>query len=525
VSGTWQLFRLALRRDRVMAPVWIAVFAIVAASSAATAKGLYPTIAGRVAAANTSNGTPALVALYGFIYDPTSLGALAVFKLSGVGSALVALLGIVLVVRHTRAEEESGRVELVSAGVVGRYAPVTAALLVAVGANLVLGGCTAAGLAGAGLPAAGSVAFGAAWAAAGIVFAAVAAVTAQLTTVARAATGLAGALLGVAYLLRAAGDASSATWLSWLSPIGWGQQLRPYAQERWWVLPIPLAFTLLVVAVAYGLVARRDLGAGILPDRPGPARGTIRGPLELAWRLQRGTLVGWTAGAAVLGAVLGNIASNVGGFLESDQAREAFSRLGGGQQNLTDAFLAADLSIAGVMVAAFGVQAALRLRAEETGLRAEPVLATGVGRVRWAASHLTVALAGTALLMLVTGLAAGLSYGIQQHDLGTLWPILGGAVGQVPGAWVIVGCTVAAFGLAPRASVTGWVVLFAVLVVGEFGALLGLKQWVLDLSPYAHLPRLPGGAVNIAPLAWVLAIAVLLAVTGLASFRRRDLAA
>jgi ABC-2 type transport system permease protein len=509
-----------------MLPAWIAVFAMVAASSAKATVRLYPTVQSRTQAANASNGTPSLVALYGRIYDPGSLGALAVFKLAGIGAALVAVLGAIVVVRHTRADEETGRLELLGATVLGRYAGLTAAVTVAIAANLGLGLVTALGLIGAGLPAAGSVAFGLAWAGVGTAFAAVAAVTAQLTTSARTATGLAIATLGATYLLRAAGDVGSAHWLSWLSPVGWSQQLRPYAGERWWVLLLTLGFTVLTIAGAYALVARRDLGAGLLPDRPGPAtapRG-LRGPIGLAWRLQRAALAGWAAAFAVLGAVLGSIVTNLDTFLDSDQARDAINRLGGGQRNLTDAFLAADLSVAGVIAAAFGVQAALRLRSEEAGQRAEPVLATGVGRVRWAASHVLVALAGTTAILLVAGLAAAASYGAQLHDFGRFWPIVAGAAVQLPAAWVLVGCTVVAFGFAPRASVAGWVILAAVLVIGEFGPLLGLRGGVLDLSPYTHLPRLPGGTASGAPILWLLAVAAALLATGLAAFRRRDIA-
>jgi ABC-2 type transport system permease protein len=267
--GTGALARLALRRDRIMLPVWLAVFVVMAASSAAATIPLYPTLASRVQAADTLNQTQSLVALYGRIYDPTSVGALAIVKLGGLGAVFVAMVAIVIVVRHTRAEEETGRLELLGATVVGRLAPLTAALLVVVGANLALAVLTSFGLVFAGLPADGSFAFGFAWAGVGIAFAAIAGVTAQLTSGARTATGLATAVLGFVYVLRAIGDTADETgprWLTWLSPIGWGQQFRPYAGNRWWVLLITVAFAVLVAAAAYALAVRRDLG------RTGPVR-------------------------------------------------------------------------------------------------------------------------------------------------------------------------------------------------------------------------------------------------------------
>ncbi|MPZ85209.1 MAG: ABC transporter permease, partial [Actinophytocola sp.] len=234
-AGTGALLRLAIRRDRIFASVWIVLFVVMAASSAAASQSLFTTLESRVRAASVVNDTPATLALYGRVFDPTSLGAVSMFKLGAMGAALVALVAIFTVVRHTRAEEESGRLELIGATVVGRYAALTAAMLLAVGTTLVLALLTALSLIGAGLPAAGALAFGLSWAGAGIAFAAVGAVTAQVTESARTANGLGAAVLAAAYLLRAAGDASgvdTSTWLSWLSPIGWAQQVRPFAGDR-----------------------------------------------------------------------------------------------------------------------------------------------------------------------------------------------------------------------------------------------------------------------------------------------------
>jgi ABC-2 type transport system permease protein len=465
--------------------------------------------------------------LYGLIYDPTSLGAVAMLKLGGIVAALVAVLAVLTVVRHTRGEEEAGRLELLGATVVSRYAALTAALLVAFGASLVIGVLTAAGLISAGLPTAGSVAFGLAWAGVGIAFAAVAAVSAQLTQSARSATALSIVVLGFVYLLRAIGDTAGAhgpRWLSWLSPVGWGQQIRPYAGERWWVLLLLAGFAAVLAAGAFGLVARRDLGAGLLPDRPGPASAAagLRSLFALAWRLHRGAVLGWTAGFTVLGAVLGNIASSVGNLLDSPQAREMVLRLGG-EKGLTDAFLAAELGIVGVIASVFGVQAAMRLRAEETASHAEMVLATSVGRFRWAFSHLTVALFGTAALLVGAGLGAGLAHGAQLGDLGQVGPVLLGALVQLPATWVVAAIVVALFGLAPRLIVGGWAALVAFLLIGEFGPLLRLDQWVMDLSPFAHLPKIPGAQFSAAPILWLTVTAAALIAAGLVGLRRRDI--
>lgn len=524
--ATGALVRLALRRDRIMLPAWIAGLVLLAAGSAAAAADLYPTVESRVSAANAANNTTALLALYGRVYDPTSLGGISMVKIGGIGAVLIALLSIIIVVRHTRAEEESGRLELVGATVVGRYAPLTSALLIAIGTNVVLALVTAVTVAGAGMPTEGSFAFGFAWGGVGIAFAAIAAITAQVSSTARGATSLGSIVLGVVYVVRAVGDTAGPdgpTWMSWLSPIGWGQQFRPYSGDRWWVLLILLGFAAVAVVGAYALVERRDIGAGLVADRLGPASSTrLTSTFALAWRLQRGSLVGWAVSFAGVGLVLGNIAGNVSGFVDSPSAREMVAKLGG-TQALTDAFISAEMGMMGLIASIFGIQATLRLRSEETGQRAEPLLASAVSRTGWVWSHLVVALGGSALLLAAVGAGAGLSHGAQSGDMGRFGPVFASAMMQLPAAWVLTGIVLLVFGAAPRLVVVGWVALAVFLMLGQLGPLLELDQWAMDLSPFTHIPRFPAADVDPLPLVWLVLIAAALVAAGLAAFRRRDI--
>jgi ABC-2 type transport system permease protein len=352
-------------------------------------------------------------------------------------------------------------------------------------------------------------------------------VAAQLTTSARTATAISAAILGCVYVLRAVGDAAALAglrWLTWLSPIGWAQQFRPYAGNRWWVLLITVGFAVVVAVAALALAARRDLGAGLLSERSGPASAgrSLRSPLALAWRLHRGALLGWAVGFALVGALVGGLAANVEGFLNNPNARDLITSLGG-EKGLVDAFLALELAFAGIVASAYGIQVVMRLRAEEVGLRAEPVLATAVSRVRWAMSHLVIALAGTTLLMVLAGAGAGLVRGAQTGAVGEAVRVFSAALVQLPAAWVLAAIVVAAFGLAPRFGVAGWVALAGFVVLGELGPLFGFSQWVLDISPFAHVPKLPGGAFSPAPLVALTAIAALLVAAGLVGLRRRDI--
>ncbi len=521
-AGTLPLVRLALRRDRILLPAWIIGFAGMAGFSASATTGLYPGEAERVAAAEAVNSTSAMVALYGRIADPTSVGQLSLFKLTAFGAALTGVLMVFIVIRHTRADEEAGRLELMTAGSLGRLAPLAASLLVATGASLLLGMISALALIGAGLAVAGSFAFGLGWAMTGVAFAAVAGICAQVTTGARAARGLALLLVALAYAVRAVGDLSEGTWLSWLSPIGWMQQVRAYAGDRWWVLLLPVALTLVCAPVAFWLRDRRDVGAGLITDRPGPATGSISGVFGLAWRLQRGTLASWCAGFAAFGLLLGSISDSVTGFLDSPQARQFLEQLGG-TQALADAFLATELSFAGIIVAAYGIAAASRLHSEEVEGHLELLLATPTSRVRWMLSHAVVALVGVAVILLVGGLAMGIGNAIALGEADRAGALLAASLARVPAAWVITGVLLLVFGWLPRLVPVVWGVFVAALVIGEFGPLWDLPQWLMDTSPFVHSPRLPAVDATLSGLMPLTVVAAALVALGVVGWRRRDL--
>jgi ABC-2 type transport system permease protein len=311
-----------------------------------------------------------------------------------------------------------------------------------------------------------------------------------------------------------------------LSPIGWDEEVRAYAGERWWVFALPIVFGFLLAGCGYALVSGRDHGAGLLPARPGPASAApgLRTPLRLATRLHRGSLIGWTIGFAVFGGVFGAIAQDMAGLVNGNpQIAQIMARYGGGT-GIVDSFLAEMLGLLGLVASIFAVQAALRLRGEETGLRAEPLLATSVGRTRWAASHIAFAVGGPIVLMGVAGLFGGLANGLRTGAVGTELPrLLVAALAQVPATWVLAGIVVALFGVLPRLTAVGWAAVVVFLVLGQFGPMLKLPQWAMDVSPFTHVPKLPGGGFTAAPIGWLFLVAASLTVLGVTAFRRRDL--
>jgi putative exporter of polyketide antibiotics len=525
LAGTGGLVRLILRRDRIVLPIWIVLLVGIPMSYVQSFSELFPTPESRRQYA----GNAGFVTLYGELTG-TSFGEFLTWRL-GFVPVMVGLISLLTVIRHTRVEEETGRAELLGSSVVGRHAGLAAALLTTSGANALLAVLLALGMYSQDLPLAGSVALGLEFACAGWLFGAVGAIAAQLTSSAGTARGIALSGLGAAYVLRATGDTSGYTdgplaWLSVLSPIGWAQRIRPYGANRWWLVVMVLAVAVVLAAVAVRLQSRRDVGAGLLPDRLGPAEGapSMNSPLALAWRLHRGLLVAWTAGFAVLGVLFGGVAEGVGDLMRDDPSvQEVFARLGGAA-GLIDSFFAGVMTIVGLIASAYAVQATLRLRAEETSGRAEPVLATATGRLRWAASHLLFGLLGPAVALLIAGLGAGVAYGAAVGDVGGQVPrLIGAALVQLPAVWVLAAITIALFGLLPRWSPAAWVPPSVCLVIVMTTTGTELSGWIKDISPFSHVPQLPDGSASAAPVITMVAIAVVLGVAGLIGLRRRDL--
>jgi ABC-2 type transport system permease protein len=522
-SGTVGMLRLYLRRDRIVLPLWVLLLSLpLATVYVGSIEKVYPDQAARATFAASIMASPAQRALYGQIYND-SLGATGIWK-AGMFHLLIAVAVILTVIRHTRADEETGRAELIDSTAVGRYASLTAALLVSFGASITTGAIGAAGLLTTKVAHGGSLAFGAALAGSGLVFTAVAAVAAQLSPSARFSRGAAFGVLAAAFTLRAVGDAGSGT-LSWLSPLGWSLQVRPYAGDRWWVLLLHLATTVMLTAVAYRLLARRDVGAGLIAERPGPgtAAPVLRGAFGLVWRLDRGTLLLWTVGLCLYGLLIGSIVHGIGDEVgDSTAVRDIVVRMGGSSA-LEQAFIAVAFAMLGMAAAAFAISLSLRLHQEEASQHTETLLGGAVARSRWLASHLTIALIGSGVAMLIAGLAAGLTYGAAAHDIGGKLSMVVATAGvQLPAVWLLAGVTVTLFGIAPRFTPAAWGVLVGFVALHLIGSLAGFPQWLLDLEPFAHIPRVGGGDFTPIPLLWLLIIDAMLVALGVAAFRRRD---
>ncbi len=535
-TGTVALLRLALRRDRIKLPLWIAGIVILLATVVAANASLYHTEPERMVYATTS-AVSMVSRILGGPISGSSLASILMVESFQFTAVAVAFMSTLTVIRHTRQNEETGRSEMIRAAIVSHNAPLAAALIVAIGSSVVVGilSTITLKLVVSELPITGAIAYGAVMACIGIAFAAVAAVTAQLTQGARTANGLAATAIGVAFLLRSFGDVLGkvssngqeviSSWLTWTSPLGWGFLVQPFVHDRWWVLGLFLAFSALLITAAFFMVDYRDDGSGMIEPRKGPAHAKqwLLSPFGLAWRLQRGTFIGWAVATSIVGVGFGAAGKEFSNMFKDNPE---LSRVMGvtGTGDVIKYMFAFLLIYSGFIVSCYAIQTLLRLRAEENGTL-ELLLATGVSRQKWMASHIVIAVIGSVIMVVSSGLLMAVTYGLATGDMNSSFSgIMKGALVQIPAILVIIGFVIALFALLPRLVIAlGWLTVVAVFVIKQFGIVLEFPQWVMNISPFTHLPNVPVTGVEFTPLLILLCVAAAMAAAGFVVFRIRDI--
>lgn len=484
---------------------------------------LYPTLADRRGYAESAGASAAVAAFNGRGHDLTQTGGIVGYEVGFMALVGFPILAIHLAVRFSRHEEDAGRTELVTAGRVGRLAPMA-------GAAATVGAClagfvvvTGLGLQAIGLPVAGSWRYAVSLGLFAAAFAAIGLLAAEVSREGRTAYALGLSFVMVTFLLRAVVDGRG--WdATWASPSGWLAEARPWgASWQWWPYAAYAASSVLCVLLALATAAHRDLNGGLVAARSGPAYGTaaLGTPVGLAWRFTRAPLLGWLLGTATWNAAFGGLAGEMADIVESNPTLLDAMGLERPEHLVTTLALL----LCGVGAAAFGVQAVGRLAHEESRGRLGLVLATRVPRSRLWSAWLGVTLVGTAAVLLVSTLSLGLVAAWSTGDGSGLGDTVGGGLALVPPVALVVTLAAALHGLAPRLAALAWVAVGWVTVVGLLGETLRLPGWSRDLSPVHAVGRVPVEDPNAGALVVCAVLAAALLAGGLARFRTRQLVA
>ena len=525
LTGLGTAARFILRRNWLRLAIWALVLASMIPIVFDSQQQAFPTKADRDAYAQVAN-TPAVAAMTGLPYAAGSLGGILVIKIWMTLAVALAFAVIFLITRNGRADEETGRTELLRSTALGRHAYSAANYLVSAGLCVVTGLMISLLCLSVNLPSSGSWVMGASIAGTGLAFVGLAAICGQLASTSRGANSLGVALIGLFYFIRAGADlqadGANPSALSWLSPIGWAQNMRAFGEDNLWPLLALLSLAVTGCLLALRLESTRDLGAGMLPERRGPAAAGkfTTTTLGLTLRLQRSSLIGWFAGAAVSGLFFGSVAQSMSSLLDPNNP---FARnFVGTGHSMLDGVLGIFMLFNALLAGAFAIQCLGAARSEEESGRLEQQLAGSLSRSSWLGAHLAVAVLGSGLMLLLAGYLTGLS-SQGSADAGQL---AGACLAYWPAVLLMLGVQLLAFGYVPRYStVLTWAVYGLSMMAAMFGGLFSLSDDVIRATPFGAIPRVPAEEFSWTPLAVLLLISLAFAAAGMARFSRRDVLA
>jgi ABC-2 type transport system permease protein len=526
-KNTGVLTRFMIKKDWIRIPVWLVAITFITLLTASAFTGLYQSDQERQAIAETMMN-PAMTAMVGKGYglDNYTNGAMMAHQMLLFTAITVAIMCILLVTRHTRVDEEDGRIEMIQSLPVGRLSNLSATILTLFGLNVLLAIMVGVGLYALRIESMdleGSLLYGAALGATGIFFTSITALFAQLSENSRGTLGFSFAVLGVAYLLRAIGDVGNET-LSWLSPLGWIVGSEVYVNNYWWPILLTIFVALVVTVISFYLHVNRDLGSGLIPSKPGRNHASpfLQSPLGLAFRLQRTSIISWLIGMLVLGVSYGSVLGDLESFFgESEIMAEMLTPVDG--FTLTEQFLTMLMSVISMICTVPAIIMILKLKGEEKKNRTEHLLVRAVSRTKLVGSYISIALIGGLMMLLVAviGLwSAGAAVMDEPILFGTMFKA---SMAYLPAMWIMISVSVLLIGFAPKFTGFTYLYLGYSFFVVYLGKMLQLPEWLGNLSPFGHIPQIPVEDMDYLKISLLTILAMVVMVVGISGYNKRDI--
>jgi ABC-2 type transport system permease protein len=501
-------------------------FLFYAAGQTSAYRSTYSTPQERLQFAQSFGDNKAVRLFYGVPHDLLTAGGYAAWRVAGILAIFAAAWGLLAAVKSMRAEEDSGREELLRSGAIGRGASFAASAGAGAAGGTLLWAAFWAGLLAAKLPAGESAFLALETASVGLVFLGVGALASQLASTRRLALELGAGFLAVAFILRVIADTSEQLdWMRWLTPLGWGEELRPFTGSRPAVLILMAGAAFALLLVAGWIAKRRDVGEGLLhtSDVSDPDPRLLTSPTAQALRDEWGRLLVWLIGAGLFAVVIGVLADSVSSADVSQGLNRQLQKLGAGSITTASGYISFSFLFFILLVCLFGVSQVAAARHEEADERLETLLAQPVGRERWLVGRLLLAVGGAAALALVIGALTWAGAASQGADV-SLGDMIGAGANCLPIALLFLGLGAVAFALIPRAtSALAYGLVLVAFVWELFGSLLDLPTWTLDLSPFHQVGLVPAESFKAGAAVAMVAIATLAMLAAVRLFERRDL--
>ena len=550
-KNLWTLVRLIIRRDRLKIPLAIGIFVSSLLAMVPLLKDLYGDEASLTSMFSSLGLNPAMLFLTGPMDGPV-FGAMVHIETLLWWGLVLAFINTMLVVRHTRHNEEIGAQELILSGQVHRGTSLIAVMTVALVTNILVAVGLGLGMQmfDAGWGADQAWLFGVAMGMFGMAWAGVAAIVVQLVDNGRSANGMLASLIGVAFVVRGIGDflgkvdesgLHQPMWASYLSPFGWMQASRPLTESSWWPIFIPIVLVVVSFGVSLFLLGKRDVGFGILPSRGGRARASkfLVSQLGLTWKLQKNIFIGWLVALLLMIGTIAALVPQMGDVLaDSASMQQAVGTISGtappeagglitmpDAEAIIPAFMSAMISITALMVFAYAIHGLGRLRSEETSGHLEILLSTKLSRLKWVGMHVGVITIGGMFMMVLLGGSTAVMTNAMSSDI-TLdvaeYTMAG--LSYMPVMLVMMAIYILLFGVLPRvAGVMTWLYFGVVTFLLWIGPMLKLEQWIMELSVMELLSSPPVEDIKMAPIFGITTVSLVVIAAGMTMWRKRNL--
>lgn len=520
-----KLSRLILRLDRIRIPLWIIGIIFFTLITPPAFENLYKTQEERDAITETM-ANPAMTAMLGpGDLDNYTTGAMTAHNMLLMAAAIVGLMAILLVARHTRADEEDGRLEIIRSLPTGRLSYLNASILVTSAAFIVLALLTGIGLYALRIESMnleGSMLYGAVLGGTGLVFAGITAVFAQLSESSRGTIGWSIAALILAYLIRAITDISNEA-LSWISPLGWVTKAEVYSSNNWGPILLMLAVSILLFIFANYLNSIRDLEQGFLATKPGrkSASPLLQNPIGLAFRLQRVGFISWAVGLFVLGASYGSIFGDLESFFEGNEMYQQMLQQAEGA-SIAEQFLPTLMIVLSLLATVPPVMAMNKIRGEEKKGRLEYLLARAVSRTQLFGSYLILAVVNGFVMISVSALGLWSAAAAVMEEGFEFGMVYSATLVFYPAMLVMIGIAAFLNGFLPRLTHLVWIYFIYSFFILYLGNMMQFPDWAGKLSPFGHVPHVPIEDATFMPLFILSIIALGLMIISFVGFRMRD---
>lgn len=521
LAGYGKYLRFTLKHNLVRYLVWIAVVVFLIAYVGVYYKSTFDTQE-KLDEFASIGASPGMVAMIGKISSMATLGG-AVWTKIWMFAALTLGIGMVFqVTKGARADEENGRTEVFRSRSFGIHSTLASVVSGALILCLIIGilsalACIGLKLDPAGTGITGSIIFGLSVTAIGWLGVGVSALTNQLSASASLANSTGSIVIMVFYCMRMLGDMGSNDTLTWLSPVGWGEKMAPWAENRGWLIVPVILLTVILIAAGFLIESHRDYGSGVLKDKKGraEAKPLMRRSWGLILHLYKGSIIGWSIGIVLAGLMFGSVANSMLSlFSDADIPMLKGSGI--------EAMMGLLLCFIGLVSVVLPMLIMTGLRSDEAKGLTEAQLAGGISRGRLILERFVIGTAATALLLILGGASFGLSYGAVANDMPQTWKLAIDALIYLPGILAIMGVVVLLFGLIPRATIpVTWFIYGAMY----FGILLSdalkLPKWAANIIPFMGTPRMPYQDFDVSVFGY-LAAAIIFVLLGIISLRKRD---